>query len=52
MFETAGAKLTVQDIEVLFKVHDVKFLAEMMNWPGVLNKDEAVYAKLALAKKY
>jgi len=52
VFETAGAKLTVQDIEVLFKDHDVKYLAEMMNWPGVLNKDEEVYAKLALAKKY
>ena len=51
MFETAGAKLTVQDIEVLFKDHGVKYLAEMMNWPGVLNKDEEVYAKLALAKK-
>ena len=52
MFETAGVKLTVQDIEVLFKDHGVKYLAEMMNWPGVLNKDEEVYAKLALAKKY
>ncbi len=51
-FETAGATIKVQEIEDLFKCHGVKYLAEMMNWPGVLNKDAEVFAKLALAKKY
>jgi len=52
VFETAGAILNTQDIEALFKDYGVKYLAEMMNWPGVLSKDEDVYDKLALAKKY
>ena len=51
-FETAGAEITASDIETLFQNPKVKYLAEMMNWPGVLFKDEVVYEKLALAKKY
>jgi adenine deaminase len=51
-FETAGAIVTPEDIEELFKNPEVKYLAEMMNWPGVLNKDEDVYKKIEIAKKY
>lgn len=51
-FETAGAALSVQDIETLFKEDGLKYLSEMMNYPGVLHADPEVMAKIALAKKY
>jgi adenine deaminase len=51
-FETAGAEITAADIEVLFKRNEIKYLAEMMNWPGVLNRDPGVMEKIELAKKY
>ncbi|MDO1450072.1 adenine deaminase [Rhodocytophaga aerolata] len=51
-FETAGATITAADIEVLFKQKNIKYLAEMMNWPGVLYQDPDVMAKIALAQQY
>lgn len=50
-FETAGATIDLDDIEALFKHSNVNYLAEMMNFPGVLNKDPDVMAKIALSKK-
>ncbi|GGK62833.1 adenine deaminase [Rufibacter glacialis] len=51
-FETAGAEITPEDIEELFLRPEVKYLAEMMNWPGVLNGDEGVLQKITLAQKF
>lgn len=51
-FETAGAEITAADIEKLFQRDEIKYLAEMMNWPGVLNRDPEVMEKIALAQKY
>ncbi|WP_276499035.1 adenine deaminase [Pontibacter litorisediminis] len=51
-FETAGAEITAADIEQLFQREEIKYLAEMMNWPGVLNRDPQVMEKIELAKKY
>ena len=51
-FETAGAEITAADIEKLFQRDEVKYLAEMMNWPGVLNRDPDVMEKIELAQKY
>ncbi|MDX5420427.1 MAG: adenine deaminase, partial [Hymenobacteraceae bacterium] len=51
-FETAGAEITAADIEKLFQREEVKYLAEMMNWPGVLNRDPDVMEKIALAQRY
>lgn len=51
-FETAGDVISPDDIEDLFRNYPVKYLAEMMNWPGVLNNDPLVTAKIELAKKY
>ena len=51
-FETAGATVTAEDIEELFVKDGLGYLAEMMNWPGVLYQDEDVYRKLAVAKKH
>lgn len=49
-FETAGAEISVDDVEYLLKKPEVNYLAEMMNWPGVLFNDETVFAKIAKAK--
>ncbi|WP_161890212.1 adenine deaminase [Pontibacter russatus] len=51
-FETAGAEITPADIEKLFQRDEIKYLAEMMNWPGTLHRDPLVMEKIALAKKY
>ncbi|MBD1396694.1 adenine deaminase [Pontibacter sp. JH31] len=51
-FETAGAEITAADIETLFQRDEIKYLAEMMNWPGVLHRDPVVMKKIELAKKY
>ena len=48
-FETAGAEITVADIARLFENPKIGYLAEMMNWPGVLHRDADVLAKIALA---
>lgn len=51
-FETAGAEIGVDDIEELLKMPEIVYLAEMMNFPGVLSKDETVMQKIALAHKH
>lgn len=51
-FETAGAVIDVKDVDYLLSKPEIMYLAEMMNWPGVLYKDPEVYQKIALAKKH
>jgi adenine deaminase len=51
-FETAGAEITCEEIETLFRDDKLKYLSEMMNYPAVLSKDPAVMKKLEIAKKY
>ncbi|MBO0357561.1 adenine deaminase [Hymenobacter sp. BT186] len=51
-FETAGAEITAADIEQLFQNPEIGYLAEMMNWPGVLNRDAQVMEKIRLAQQY
>ena len=48
-FETAGAEITAADIAKLFENPKIGYLAEMMNWPGVLHRDSDVMAKIDLA---
>jgi adenine deaminase/very-short-patch-repair endonuclease len=50
-FETAGAALDSNDVEKLLKRDEIKYLSEMMNFPGVLNEDEEVMKKIAAAHK-
>ncbi len=52
LFETAGAVIDVNDIDYLLSKPEVKYLAEMMNWPGVINKDPEVLAKIKMAQKH
>jgi adenine deaminase len=51
VFETAGAHLNADEVATLLQRDDVKYLTEVMNFPGVLHKDPEVMAKIAAAKK-
>jgi adenine deaminase len=51
-FESAGAIINSDDIKTLMANPDIKYLAEMMNYPGVLFDDEEVLKKIAWAKHY
>jgi adenine deaminase len=51
-FETAGAVLTPSDVDSLLQKDEIKYLSEMMNFPGVLMEDKQVMEKIAAAKKY
>lgn len=51
-FETAGAIIDSNDIDALLSRKEIVYLAEMMNFPGVIYKDEEVLKKLAFAKKH
>jgi len=49
IFETAGATLSVESVKELLQKPEIKYLSEMMNFPGVLHKDPEVMAKIAAA---
>ncbi len=51
-FETAGAEIDVQGIEELMSRPEILYLAEMMNWPGAVNRDPIVMEKIEISKKY
>ena len=50
-FETSGAVLDANDVEELLERDDIYFLAEMMNFPGVIHGNRQVHAKLDAAKR-
>lgn len=50
-FETAGAVLDSDHVEALLQRDEIKYLSEMMNFPGVLFKDTEVMKKIAAAHK-
>lgn len=55
-FETAGAIIDLPELEELFNPTDgtepLRYLSEMMNYPGVIFQDPAVMARIALAQQY
>ncbi|GFD94871.1 adenine deaminase [Alteromonas sp. KUL156] len=51
-FESAGAVIDSEDIKKMMENPDIKYLAEMMNYPGVIYQDEEVLQKIAWAKHY
>ncbi|WP_282148279.1 adenine deaminase [Algibacter lectus] len=51
-FESAGAVIDSDDIKILLENPDIKYLAEMMNYPGVLFNDDEVMKKIAWAKYF
>lgn len=50
-FETAGATLDSKEVEALLKREEIKYLSEMMNFPGVLKEDEEVMKKIVAAHR-
>ncbi|SNR17287.1 adenine deaminase [Tenacibaculum jejuense] len=51
-FESAGAVIDSDDIKKLLENPDIKYLAEMMNYPGVIYEDAEVMKKIEWAKHY
>ncbi|RZJ49125.1 MAG: adenine deaminase [Chryseobacterium sp.] len=51
-FETAGAVINSDDIDELLSRKEIVYLAEMMNFPGVIYNDEEVLKKIASSKKH
>ena len=49
-FETSGATIDSADITELMASEDIWYLAEVMNYPGVLGNDPEVMAKIEAAK--
>ena len=50
-FETSGSRIDLQEIKELFLNYKFKYLAEVMNFPGVINEDKTIIAKIKLARK-
>jgi adenine deaminase len=51
VFETAGAALPSTDVAALLANPAIRYLSEMMNFPGVLSKDPEVMAKIEAAHR-
>jgi adenine deaminase len=48
-FETAGAEITVAEVERLLDDPRIRYLSEMMNFPGILHGDPICLAKVKAA---
>jgi adenine deaminase len=51
-FETSGAALDARTVAKLLARPEIKFLAEVMNFPGVLAGDPSLRAMIAAAKRH
>ncbi|SJZ77306.1 adenine deaminase [Sediminibacterium ginsengisoli] len=49
VFETAGAAIDSEAVTALLAKEEIRYLSEMMNFPGVLHGDEEVMKKIAAA---
>ena len=50
-FEASGATITPAAIEKLLQHPEIRYLAEMMNFPGVVHQDKDVMEKIAHARR-
>jgi adenine deaminase len=50
-FETAGGEISAADIQELMARPEILYLAEMMNWPGTVNRDPLVMEKIQITKQ-
>jgi adenine deaminase len=50
-FETAGGEISAADIQELMARPEILYLAEMMNWPGTVNRDPEVMEKIQIAQQ-
>jgi adenine deaminase len=51
VFETAGAALPLADVSALLRRKEIRYLSEMMNFPGVLAGEPEVMGKIAAARR-
>lgn len=51
-FETAGDEINLAGVDYLLSREDIWYLAEVMNFPGVLANDAELMGKIASAKKH
>ena len=51
-FETSGAVIDSKAIGQLLQKEEIRYLSEMMNYPGVIYKDPEVMKKIELARNY
>ncbi len=51
-FETSGAVIDSKRIKKLLERDDIYFLSEMMNFPGVINKDPDILRKISFAHQF
>ncbi len=51
-FDSAGAVINAHDVDLLLQRDDIHFLAEMMNYTGVVENDEEVMQKLKAAQRH
>lgn len=51
-FETAGATISVKEVKQLLGLKEIGYLAEMMNFPGVLQEDPQVMMKIQWANAF
>jgi adenine deaminase len=50
-FESSGAIIGPKETELLLRMKEIRYLSEMMNFPGVIHDQKEVMAKLKTAKK-
>lgn len=50
-FESSGASVNHMEIEALLGLDEIKYLSEMMNFPGVIYDDREVAEKIAIARR-
>ncbi len=50
-FERSGGILGADEVGTLLKRKEIRFLSEMMNYPGVINQDSEVMEKIGLARR-
>jgi adenine deaminase len=50
VFETAGDTLDAEQVKTLLELKEVKYLSEMMNFPGAIHGEEEVLKKIAAAQ--
>ncbi|OGW45493.1 MAG: adenine deaminase [Nitrospirae bacterium RBG_13_41_22] len=51
-FETSGAVIGPEEVEGLLRMKEIKYLAEVMNFPGVISDSPDITEKISIAKKY
>jgi adenine deaminase len=52
VFETAGSVIDAEGVKTLLADDDIGYLAEVMNFPGVLQEDPELMAKIQWAKHF